>query len=395
MDHDPDTEPEIEFSIVMPCLDEAATLEACVTSARKSLADNGIVGEIIVADNGSSDGSQQLAAALGARVVNVERRGYGNALMGGIKAARGRFVIMGDSDQSYDFGNLMPFVDKLREGSDLVMGNRFRGGVAPGAMPALHYYVGNPLLTAIGRLFFSSPCGDFHCGLRGFRREAVIAMDLRTTGMEFASEMIVKASLLGLRIDEVPTKLRPDGRDRAPHLRSWRDGWRHLRFLLLYSPRWLFLYPGAGLMGVGLVAGLWLLPAPRTVFGATLDVHTLMYAAAAVSIGFQSVVFAIFTKMFSASAGLIPADPRLARVARWFPLEAGLLVGSSMFALGLGGSVWALTEWGSRSFGPLDPSQTLRVVIPSTLALTLGLQIILSSFFLSVLRLSRRGPEAE
>jgi hypothetical protein len=281
-------------------------------------------------------------------------------------------------------------VEKLREGYDLVMGNRFRGGIRPGAMPALHRYLGNPVLTGIGRLLFRSPTGDFHCGLRGFRRQAALDMDLQTTGMEFASEMVVKATLLGMRITEVPTTLSPDGRSRAPHLRSWRDGWRHLRFLLLYSPRWLFLYPGLALMALGAALGLWILPGPREVAGVKLDVHTLMYAAAAVFIGYQSVTFAVFTKFFAIHEGLLPEDPRLARLLRFVTLETGLAAGLLLVGAGLLGTLWALSDWGAQSFGPLEPTQTLRIVIPAFLALTLGSQTVLSSFFLSVLALRRR-----
>jgi len=386
-----DAEPEeIELSIVMPCLNEAETLETCIQKARASLSKHGIAGEIIVADNGSTDGSQDIARRAGARVIPVAQRGYGAALMGGIESARGRFVIMGDADDSYDFGGLLPFVEKLREGYELVMGNRFAGGIQPGAMPPLHRYLGNPVLTGIGRLFFQSPCGDFHCGLRGFQRDAVLRLGLQTSGMEFASEMVVKATLLGQRITEVPTTLSPDGRSRAPHLRSWRDGWRHLRFLLLYSPRWLFLYPGLLLMSVGFLSGLWLLPGPRQVGGLILNVHTLLYCAAAVVIGFQSVVFAIFTASFGINAGLLPESPRL----NWFfervKLESGLVTGAALILLGLAGSLYAVGDWGARAFRDLDPQQTLRVVVPAVTALILGFQIVLSSFFLSVLGLSRR-----
>src|SRR6266487_2781972 len=282
-------ETSIEFSIVMPCLKEAETLATCIQKAKRSLEENNVEGEIIIADNGSTDGSQEIAEQHGARVIDVQARGYGSALMGGIAAARGKYIIMGDADDSYDFSTLEPFVEKLRAGYDLVMGNRFKGGVKAGAMPALHRYLGNPVLTAIGRVFFHSPCGDFHCGLRGFAKDAVLRLDLRTTGMEFASEMIVKATLHKLQITEVPTTLSPDGRSRPPHLRSWRDGWRHLRFLLLYSPRWLFFYPGALLMAAGIALCGWLLPGPRHVSSVTLDVHTLLYAAAAIVIGFQAV----------------------------------------------------------------------------------------------------------
>ncbi len=382
----------LELSIVMPCLDEAETLGTCIEKAAKSLERNGIAGEILIADNGSSDGSQEIARRMGARVVDVEPKGYGNALMGGIAAARGEYVIMGDADDSYDFSNLMPFVEKLRQGYELVMGNRFRGGIQPGAMPPLHRYLGNPVLTAIGRLFFRSPSRDFHCGLRGFSRRAIQRLELQTGGMEFASEMVVKATLLGLRMTEVPTTLHPDGRSRPPHLRSWRDGWRHLRFLLLFSPRWLFLYPGLALMGLGLALGLWVMPGARALGPVILDVHTLVYAAAAISLGFQALAFAVLTKIYVIGQGLLPPDPRLTRVFRVVTLEVGLVAGAVLVALGLAGTVWALGVWGERSFGDLDPARTLRVVVPSTLALTLGLQVALSSFFLSVLGMSRRKP---
>ena len=382
--------PVVELSVVMPCLNEADTLETCIIKALRALRGHNIVGEIIVADNGSTDGSQAIATRMGARVIQVESKGYGNALMGGIAAARGRFVIMGDADDSYDFNDIGQFVDKLREGYDLVMGNRFRGGIKPGAMPFLHRYLGNPVLTGIGRLFFHSPCGDFHCGLRGFRKEAIMTMDLRSAGMEFASEMVVKATLHRLRIVEVATTLSPDGRSRPPHLRTWRDGWRHFRFLLLYSPRWLFLYPGALLMLLGLAMGLWLLPAPRSIGGVTLDVHTLLYSAAAIFIGFQSILFAVFAKVFAVTEGLVPADPQLDKLFRTFNLEKGLFVGGVLTVAGLVGSIYALSDWGARSFGPMDPSQTLRLVIPAILLLILGCQTILSSFLLSMFGMARK-----
>lgn len=380
----------LELSIVLPCLNEAETLGTCIEKAQRALREHKIMGEIIVADNGSTDGSQAIATRMGARVIHVEGRGYGRALMGGIAAAHGKYVIMGDSDDSYDFTALMPFLIKLRDGYDLVMGNRFKGGIKPGAMPLLHRYLGNPVLSGIGRLFFASPCGDFHCGLRGFRKNAIHEMDLRTTGMEFASEMVVKATLFKMRITEVPATLSPDGRSRPPHLRSWSDGWRHLRFLLLYSPRWLFLSPGVILMLAGLSIGIWLLPGPRSVGAVTFDVHTLLYSMAAIFIGFQSVVFAVFTKTFAVTEGLHPKDSRFDKWHRFFTLEKGLLTGAVLTAIGLIGSIYALSDWGSRMFGPLDPVRTLRVVIPSILSLILGLQTILSSFFLSVLGMGRR-----
>ncbi len=384
------TIPALEVSIVMPCLNEAETLATCIEKAQQCLNELGCTGEIIIADNGSTDGSQEIATAFGARVVNIEAKGYGNALMGGIAAAHGSYVIMGDADDSYDFEHLGPFIDKLREGHELVMGNRFKGGIKPGAMPPLHRYLGNPVLTAIGRLFFRSQCSDFHCGLRGFNKAAITRLDLRTTGMEFASEMVVKATLQKLRITEVPTTLSPDGRSRPPHLRSWRDGWRHLRFLLLYSPRWLFLYPGMLLMLSGLAVGLWLLPGPQTVGHVTLDVHTLLFAAMALDIGFQAVVFAVLAKVFAISEGLLPEDPRLNKLFRWITLETGLISGGGLLLVGLVLTASALGVWGARSFGPLEYEKTLRLVIPAVTTLMLGIEVIFSSFFLSLLGLRRR-----
>lgn len=381
----------LELSIVMPCLNEAETIATCVRKAMRFLADNGVAGEVVIADNGSTDGSQAIAAEEGARVVAVERRGYGNALMGGIEAARGRYVIMGDADDSYDFLALGPFLEKLREGYDLVMGNRFRGGIAPGAMPPLHRYLGNPVLSTAGRLFFRTRIGDFHCGLRGFSRDAYRRLDLQTTGMEFASEMVAKASIHGLRVTEVPTTLSPDGRGRPPHLRSWRDGWRHLRFMLLYSPRWLFLYPGAALAGIGLLAVLWLLPSSREVGGLRLDVHTLLYAALAVILGYQAVVFAVFTKVFAVREGLLPPHPTMEKLFERIGLEAGLVLGIVLIAAGFVLSLVAVFDWHATGFGALDYAQVMRTTIPAMLMMTVGAQTVLASFFLSVLGLRRRG----
>ena len=380
-----------ELSIVIPCLNEAETVATCVRKACAFLRASGIAGEVIVADNGSTDGSQSLAREAGARVVPVDQKGYGAALLGGFADARGEFIIMGDADDSYDFASLDAFVAQLRAGNDLVMGNRFAGGVLRGAMPPLHRYLGNPVLSAIGRLFFRSPIHDFHCGLRGLRRAILPALDLQSTGMEFASEMVVKATLLGLQITEVPTVLSPAGRTRAPHLRTWRDGWRHLRFMLLYSPRWLFLYPGALLIVAGMALLIWLMPGAKRVGGLTLDVHTLLYAALAVLLGFQAILFAIFTRVFASSAGLLPPSVRLATWTRRLSLEV-LLAGGLLLALaGMGGSVYAVAVWEQVAFGRMDPRVTFRLIIPSVLALALGVQIILASFFLSVLKLPHRG----
>jgi hypothetical protein len=380
----------LELTILMPCLNEAETLARCIAKAQEFLTTHQVAGEVLIADNGSSDGSPDIAEAAGARVVHISARGYGSALLGGIQAAAGRFVVMGDADDSYDFRALAPFLAALRDGADLVMGNRFRGGIAPGAMPPLHQYLGNPVLTTVGRLFFRSPIGDFHCGLRAFRRDRMLALDLQTTGMEFASEMVVKATLHGLRIVEVPTTLVPDGRSRPPHLRSWRDGWRHLRFLLLYSPRWLFLYPGLLLIGLGLAAMLWLLPGPRTLGGVTFDVHTLLFAAAAVIVGSQAVFFAVFSRVFAAAARLLPDNAPLTRLGGRINLERGLIAGVLMVVAGIVIAVSAVLSWQQEAFGPLDPTLTLRIVIPAVTLLMLGTQVILASFFLGLLALDRR-----
>jgi len=380
----------LELSVVMPCLNEAATVGICVKKAIAALEQHGIRGEVIIADNGSTDGSQELAREMGARVVNVERRGYGSALQSGIAAARGEFVLMGDADDTYDFSQLNEFVAKLREGYDLVMGNRFQGKIMPGAMPPLHRYLGNPVLTGLGRLFFKSPVSDFHCGLRAFRKEAIEGLGLRTMGMEFASEMIVKATAFGLRVTEIPTTLSADRRDRAPHLRTWRDGWRHLRFLLLYSPRWLFLYPGIALFTLGVLLNAFLLPGPRRIGNVVFDIHTLLFGAMAILLGFQSAIFATFTKVFAISEGLLPEDPRLTRMFRYATLEVGLIVGFLLILAGAGAWVLGLEYWRTQQFGALDSEKTLRIVIPGMVCFTLGFQVILSSFFLSVLGMSRR-----
>lgn len=381
---------EIELSIIMPCLNEAKTIGICIKKAQGFLQKYGIKGEIVIGDNGSVDGSKEIAQSLGARVIDVPVRGYGAALMGAINAARGKYIIMGDSDDSYDFTNLMPFLEKLREGYDLVMGNRFLGGIKPGAMPFLNKYLGNPVLSGLGRLFFRTKIGDFHCGIRGFSKEAAMKMDLQTTGMEFASEMVVKASLFNMRVCEVPTTLSPDGRGRPPHLRRWRDGWRHLRFMLLYSPRWLFLYPGLLLMVVGGLITLWLLPAPRKIGNMEFDIHTLLYGALAILTGYQVVLFAVFTKVFAITEGLLPPDEKLNKAFKIINLETGLLIGFVLTAAGIAGSIYSVWCWRKTGFGHLNPSEMLRMIIPSMIALMLGVQTIFSSFFLSVLGMKRK-----
>ncbi|GAA4225060.1 glycosyltransferase [Actinomadura meridiana] len=380
----------MELSVVMPCLNEAETVETCVRKTVGFFEEKGIDGEVVIADNGSTDGSQQLARDAGARVVPVIDKGYGNALMGGIRASRGRYVAMGDADDSYDFTTLGPFLDELRDGADLVMGNRFKGGIAEGAMPPLHRYLGNPVLSFVGRLFFGSKIGDFHCGLRAFERDAILRLGLQTGGMEFASEMVVKATLQGYDIREVPTTLSPDGRTRAPHLNTWRDGWRHLRFLMLYSPRWLFLIPGLVFMTLGLLAGIALSTGPVTVGEIAFDVDTLVGASAALVIGFQAVLFALLTKVYAMQEGFLPHDRRVQKIIDWWSLERGLLLGGVLAVAGLGGLVASLLHWRVNSFGELDPRESLRIVVPAATALVMSFQAIFASLFVSILGIRRR-----
>jgi hypothetical protein len=385
---------ELELSIVMPCLDESETVERCIRQAHAFLDGTGISGEVLVADNGSTDGSQEIAERAGARVVHVAERGYGAALLGGIEAARGAYVAMGDADDSYDFGTLGPFVERLRAGADLVMGNRFDGGIAPGAMPALHRYFGNPILSFVGRLFFGTPVSDFHCGLRAFRRDAVLGLELRTTGMEFASEMVVKASIAGLDVQEVPTTLRADGRSRRPHLRSWRDGWRHLRFLLLYSPRWLFVYPGLVLALLGLTATAVLLAGPVSVGSLGFDVGTLLFALVATIIGFQGLLFGLLSHEYAEQEGFLPRG-RFYRFRSWLDLEKTIGAGVAVFLLGLLLTVASVWQWREAGFGSMAPEDSVRSAVPAALGLLLGNQVILFGLFLSFLRIRvvRRTPE--
>jgi hypothetical protein len=384
----------MELTVVIPCLNEAETVATCVSKAVRFIEQSGIDGEVIVADNGSTDGSRQLAADAGARVVPVNDRGYGNALMGGIIAAHGEYVIMGDADDSYDFTNLMPFVEELRKGAELVMGNRFKGGIEPGAMPRLHKYLGNPVLSFIGRLFFRSNIGDFHCGLRGFQRDSVLQLHLQATGMEFASEMVVKATLAGQKISEVPTVLARDGRSRRPHLRTWRDGWRHLRFLLLFSPRWLFFAPGIIMIVLGLIIGSATAAGPIDIGNVAFDVDTLVAAGGLVIIGFQSVLFWLFTRFYARWEGFLPESPRAEKVLARFSLERVLVFGGVIGLAGLAGLIFSLTDWQSSGFGQLNYEHALRVMVPSVTALTLSFQAVLGSFFLSILaiRQTRHMP---
>lgn len=384
----------MELTILMPCLDEAETVAECVHVARTYLDTSGIDGEVLVADNGSTDGSQQLATDAGARVVDVPVRGYGAALIAGIESARGEFIIMGDADMSYDFSSLDPFIEALRGGSDLVMGNRFRGGIEPGAMPPLHRYLGNPVLSGIGRVFFRSGIGDFHCGLRGYRRDAAIALDLQSPGMEFASEMVVKATLFDLTITEVPTKLHPDGRSRPPHLRSWSDGWRHLRFLLLFSPRWLFFYPGFLLILVGLGVGARLTAGQWDIGPAILDVNTLLVCAAAVLIGYQSVWFGVLSKSFASREGLLPRDVTVERLRNRFQLERALIVSLLGGIAAFVTAVIVLRRWADRDYGELELGSTLRLLIPAVTLAVASAQTALGSIMLSILALPSARPVA-
>jgi glycosyltransferase involved in cell wall biosynthesis len=381
---------ELLVTILMPCLNEAETLAFCVRQAVAALRDNNIAGEVVVADNGSTDGSQKIATEEGARVVPVPVRGYGAALIAGIEAARGKYILMADADASYHFEHLPRFLPKLEEGYDLVMGNRFSGCIEPGAMPPLHRYLGNPVLSSIGRIFFRIPVRDFHCGLRAFRRDPILALNLRTTGMEFASEMVVKSSLAGLRMTEVPTTLSPDGRSRPPHLRSWRDGWRHLRFLLLFSPRWLFFYPGIATFFVGLIISLWLLPGPQTIGRWTFDVDTLTYSLGLVLIGAHISVFAVSARVFGTQEGFLPPNPKFERIFNYINLEVGLIFGATLLLIGFIILGYAIHIWHGAGFGNLSPQRMLRLTLPSATCFMLGVEAIFGSFFLSLLGMNRR-----
>jgi glycosyltransferase involved in cell wall biosynthesis len=379
--------------VLLPCLDEAETVATCVTKAGDWMSRAHVCGEVLVADNGSTDGSVELAADAGARVVHVPVRGYGAALRHGIAAAHGRYVIMGDADDSYDLSDLDPLLTELRAGAQLVIGNRFEGGIAPGAMPWLHEHVGNPALSRIGRLFYGTPIGDFHCGLRGFDRAAIEALDLRTDGMEFASEMVVRASLAHLDIREVPTTLRPDGRSRPPHLRTWRDGWRHLRFLLLYSPRWLFFVPGVVLFLLSAIATVVLLVGPVTIGSTTFDVAALLYAATGTIIGAHAMAFGVYCRVYADARRLYPRTPALDIFERRFSLERGLVAGAIVMLAGIVVAIVSVQRWSEASFGDLDPTRQLRVVVPAMLGLVHGSSLILGSFGLSVLGIRTSPPE--
>lgn len=386
---------DLELTILMPCLNEARTIQRCIEKAQAFLRRQNIRGEVLISDNGSSDGSIASARALGARVEIVSERGYGAALIAGIAAARGRYVIMGDADDSYDFERLDAFLQRLRGGDDLVMGNRFLGGIESGAMPWHHRYFGNPVLSFIGRQFFKSPVGDFHCGLRGFRREAINSLGLSCNGMEFASEMIVKATLRGLHISEVPTTLSQDGRDRPPHLRSFRDGWRHLRFLLVHCPRWLFLYPGVLSLALGLGTQWTLLGGPVILGHVVFDIHTMLYAAALSIIGAQVSIFWVLSQFAAFRLGILPALPRSVRWVERAPLEYGLLAGGGLLLSGFCWAVIALMSWADVGFSEIDPTSVMRSAIPSVTLMIMGVELFFASFFFSLLRLRAQRPDMD
>ncbi len=381
---------QLELTILMPCLDEAETLAICIDKAKGFLEKSGISGEIVIADNGSTDGSQDIAREHGARVVDVPQRGYGAALIGGCNAAKGKYVIMGDADDSYDFTNLSAFVERLRAGDDLVMGNRFAGGIAKGAMPALHKYLGNPVLSGLGRMFFKCPIKDFHCGLRGYNTSRMRELGLQTLGMEYASEMVVQSIINNYKVSEVPTTLSPDGRTRPPHLRSWRDGWRHLKFLLMHSPNWLFLYPGIVLVIIGLVLGIIVEISPLNFFGATLDINTLLYFAAMVIAGFNIISIHCFTKVYAVKAKFIKVEQAPFRNLN---ADTCALAGFIIGLIGIVATIFAFVIWGGTSFGDLEPESFMRITIPATTLIIVGVQLVFSGFFLDILRIKTKDKE--
>lgn len=380
----------VELSIVMPCLNEAETLERCIMKGHGFLERSGVSGEIVIGDNGSTDGSQDIALRCGARVVDIKIRGYGAAIYGAVMQSRGKYCIMGDADDSYDFSKLEGFVAQLRNGADLVMGNRFLGGIKPGAMPWKNRHIGNPVLSGIGRLFFHAPARDFHCGLRGFSRDAFLRMDLRTTGMEFASEMVIKSTLLNMNIIEVPTTLSKDGRSRPPHLRPFRDGWRHLRFMLLFSPNWIFLYPGLLLMTFGFIIGGALIVRPLSFYDVHFNIGTLIYCVTMIDVGFQAVIFAVLSRAYAMQEGLFPQSSSMSKIANLFSFEKGIMGGSSLLIVGFSLMGYAFYVWSNKMFGELDFNMIIRIIIGSSLALSIGSEVLLSTFLLSILRLAVR-----
>ena len=375
-----------ELTILMPCLNEAETLEICITKANDYLSRSGIDGEVLIADNGSTDGSQDIATRLGARVVDVPVKGYGAALGAGIANAKGTYVIMGDSDDSYDFSNLDPFVEELRKGADLVMGNRFQGGIEKNAMPPLHRYLGNPVLSAVGRVFYRTPVGDFHCGLRGFNREAILGLHLNTPGMEFASEMVIRSTLFGLDIREVPTTLKPDGRSRPPHLRSWRDGWLHLKLLLTFAPYWLFYYPGIILFATGAVAFIALMFGPIQLGGVSFDIATMILASALVLTGFQMVCFHMLTRIFAVRFNLLPTSPRYDRLRDRISVDNACIIGGILLLVALIATLAGVFSWGATGFGDMVATEIVRPAALAVVSASLGVQVITTGFLSSMLQ---------
>lgn len=381
----------LHISIIIPCLNEAKTIVSCIRKANQALEEGAWSGEIIVADNGSTDGSIALSKEAGAKVISVAEPGYGAAIQGGVLASKGSFIIMADGDDSYNFLEIRPFIEKWQQGYHFVMGNRFLGGIMPDAMPFLHRYVGNPVLSFIGRLFFKNSFGDFHCGMRGFSRQAFDQMDLHTSGMEFASEMVVKASLLQIPSAEVPVTLYKDGRGGPSHLNTWSDGWRHLRFLLLFSPRWLFFYPGLACAFIGLVLSSLLLRSILPFQDLKLDVHTLLYTATLTLIGFQLIAFYILSQAFARREGISISSGLDLSV---FKLEYGLMVAMGLLLGGLWLSISAIESWQQQAFGQLNPQIVLRKVIPAVTLILLSIQSATFSFFLSFLQIkSRKNPQ--
>lgn len=378
----------MELTILMPCLNEVNTLKSCITKANQFLSKNKIYGEILVADNGSTDGSQMLAIELGARVVDAPNKGYGSALIAGCNAARGQYIIMGDSDDSYNFEDLMPFLEKLREGYELVMGNRFKGGIEKGAMPPLHRYLGNPVLSTIGRILYRSPIKDFHCGLRGYNRQSILNLNLHTSGMEYASEMVVQATLHNLKICEIPTTLKKDGRNRKPHLKSWSDGWRHLTFLFMHAPNWLFLYPGLLFFISGVILSIIIVKNPIKIDNIVFDINTLVYSSVFSIIGFQLILFYILLKKYIQITQIIPTT-KIDNTIKNFTMNKGIFIGFVLFMIGIIGSIIAVIIWKNNNFGNLDPSQMLRITIPSMTFIIYGIQLIFSSFFIGIFNIKR------
>ena len=379
----------MELTILMPCLNEAKTLKTCISKANSFLINNNIDGEVLIADNGSTDGSQEIAINTGARVVNVPEKGYGAALIGGCEAAYGKYVIMGDSDDSYDFSNLMPFVEKLREGYDLVMGNRFKGGIEKGAMPPLHKYLGNPVLSTIGRILYKSPIKDFHCGLRGYNRESILSLNLHTTGMEYASEMVVQATLHKLKICEVPTTLKKDGRDRPTHLKSWSDGWRHLTFLLMHAPNWLFLYPGILFFIIGIIFSTIIIINPIIIRTIRFDINTLLYFTISTIVGFQLIIFYLLTKKYAAITKFIPVTKFDTHILK-FTMNKGIFIGAILILIGIISSIISIIIWQNSGYGDLDASKMLRLTMPILTTFVCGIQLMFSSFFLGILEIKTK-----